>query len=141
VNFQLDPRLHDDCATIGDLPLSRLLLMNDARYPWLILVPRIAGARELTDLDQSDQASLLGEIVACGRALEALVQPDRLNVAALGNVVAQLHVHVVARFHDDAAWPQPVWGQGKAQTYAASALAARLAALRTALRARAELVE
>ncbi|MGA9340976.1 MAG: HIT domain-containing protein [Rhodanobacteraceae bacterium] len=134
MNFQTDPRLVSDTALIGELPLSRLLLMDDVRFPWLILVPRIAGARELIDLDAADQTSLLAEVVEVGRALEALVQAEKLNIAALGNQVAQLHVHVIARFSTDAAWPQPVWGCGKRKGYSADARRQRVASLRTALR-------
>ena len=131
--FALDPRLIADTHAIGELPLSQLLLMDDARFPWLILVPRIAGARELIDLDERDQQSLLAEINIVGRMLETLLNPNKLNVAALGNVVPQLHVHVIARFTGDAAWPQPVWGRGERLAYAEAELAARIAQLRTAL--------
>jgi diadenosine tetraphosphate (Ap4A) HIT family hydrolase len=131
--FALDARLIADTHAIGELPLSQLLLMDDARFPWLILVPRIAGARELIDLDERDQQSLLAEINLVGRALETLLNPNKLNVAALGNVVPQLHVHVIARFTGDAAWPQPVWGRGERLAYAETELAARIAQLRTAL--------
>lgn len=133
MRFALDPRLAADTHAVGDLPLSELRLMDDARFPWLILVPRIAGARDLIDLDEGDQRSLLAEINLVGRALETLLRPDKLNVAALGNVVRQLHVHVIARFTGDAAWPQPVWGCGERVAYAASEREARLAALRAAL--------
>jgi diadenosine tetraphosphate (Ap4A) HIT family hydrolase len=133
--FLLDPRLEADTHAIGELPLSQLLLMDDARFPWLILVPRIAGARELIDLDENDQRSLLAEISLVGRALEALLRPDKLNIAALGNVVPQLHVHVIARFVGDDAWPQPVWVRGDRVVYAESERASRIAALRAALRA------
>ncbi len=132
--FPLDPRLAADTHPIGDLPLSRLLLMDDARFPWLILVPRIAGARELIDLDEADRRALLTEITAVGRAFESFVQPDKLNIAALGNIVSQLHVHLVARFRTDAAWPQPVWGHGERIPYAVAARNARIAELRDALK-------
>jgi diadenosine tetraphosphate (Ap4A) HIT family hydrolase len=134
MTFRLDPRLADDTCNVGDLPLSRLLLMDDARFPWLILVPRIAGARELIDLDEGDQRALLGEIAAVGRCVEALFRPDKLNIAALGNVVPQLHVHLVARHTGDAAWPQTVWGHGERVAYAPAARDARIAALRDALK-------
>jgi diadenosine tetraphosphate (Ap4A) HIT family hydrolase len=134
MRFALDPRLEADTHAIGDLPLSQLLLMDDARYPWLILVPRIAGARELIDLDEGDQRALLGELSLVGRALETLLRPDKLNIAALGNVVPQLHVHLIARFAGDAAWPQPVWGLGDRVVYGESARVARIAELRAALR-------
>lgn len=132
--FQLDPRLAADTQVIGELTLSRLLLMDDARYPWLILVPRIVGARELIDLDSTDRHSLLTELTEVGRALEALVRPDKLNIAALGNVVPQLHVHLVARYVDDPAWPEPVWGRGMRVGYAPDARERRLTELREALK-------
>jgi len=135
MSFQLDPNLAGDTHLIGELALSRLLLMDDARYPWLILVPRIAGARELFDLDKSDRANLLAELDAVGRALEALLRPDKFNIAALGNVVPQLHVHVVARYDTDAAWPKPVWGIGERVPYEGAALARRIGELREALAA------
>lgn len=134
MSFALDPRLTADTHVIGELPLSRLLLMDDARYPWLILVPRIAGARELIDLDRNDRAALLDEVAAVSRVLETLLRPDKLNVAALGNVVAQLHVHVIARHANDAAWPQPVWGRGERVAYREADAAARLSELRAALK-------
>lgn len=133
MSFQLDPHLAGDTHLVGELALSRLLLMDDARYPWLILVPRIAGARELFDLDGSDRASLLAELDAVGRALETLLRPDKFNIAALGNVVPQLHVHVVARYHADAAWPKPVWAIGERLPYENAALARRVGELREAL--------
>ena len=133
MSFPLDPRLAGDTHPIGELALSRLLLMDDARYPWLILVPRIAGARELFDLDGRDRATLLAELDAVGRAIETLLRPDKFNIAALGNVVPQLHVHVIARFASDAAWPNPVWGRGERVAYGERERAARIAALRTAL--------
>ena len=97
------------CA-VGDLPLSRLLLANDANYPWLILVPRCAGASEIIDLDRNGQAELTREIRLVSRALKAVTPCDKLNVAALGNMVPQLHVHVIARRRSDPAWPKPIWG-------------------------------
>ena len=133
MSFTLDPRLAADTHPIGDAPLSRVLLMDDTRFPWLILVPRIAGARELFDLDAADRATLLGELDAVGRALESLLRPDKMNIAALGNVVPQLHVHVIARYTTDAAWPQPVWGRGAAVRHEPAALAERVGALREAL--------
>jgi diadenosine tetraphosphate (Ap4A) HIT family hydrolase len=132
-DFILDPRLAGDTHPVGDLELSRVLLMDDARFPWLILVPRRANARELTDLDDDAQQLLLAEINRCARALQALFAPDKLNVAALGNVVAQLHVHAIARHASDAAWPRPVWGFGERTAYAPDARAMRLRALRQAL--------
>jgi len=133
MSFAIDPRLAADTHAIGALPFSELLLMDDARFPWVILVPRIAGARELIDLDEGDQRLLLGEIDHVSRALETLLHPDKLNIAALGNVVPQLHVHVIARFTSDAAWPNPVWGRGERVAYGGRERAARIAMLRTAL--------
>ena len=133
MSFAIDPRLAADTHAIGALPFSELLLMDDARFPWVILVPRIAGARELIDLDEGDQRLLLGEIDHVARALETLLHPDKLNIAALGNVVPQLHVHVIARFTTDAAWPNPVWGRGERMAYGEHERAARIARLRAAL--------
>ena len=134
VAFLLDPRLEADTHAIGDLPLCELRLMDDARFPWLVLVPRIAGARELLDLDDGDQRALLAEINLVGRAIETLWRPDKLNIAALGNVVPQLHVHVIARFTGDPAWPQPVWGRGERIAYSDDAREVRISELREALR-------
>ncbi|MGE5168277.1 MAG: HIT domain-containing protein [Deltaproteobacteria bacterium] len=132
-DFVLDPRLAGDTHRVGDLELTRVLLMDDARFPWLILVPRRVNLRELTDLGTGDQQRLLAEIDRCARVLHTLEKPDKLNIAALGNVVAQLHVHVIARRASDAAWPRPVWGFGEREPYTTDALPQRLAAMRRAL--------
>ena len=131
--FQLHAQLAADTHVLHDLALSRLLLMDDARYAWLILVPRRAAMRDWIDLDFADQHRLLDEIQLCSRVLRTIAQPDKLNVAALGNQVAQLHVHVVARHRGDAAWPNPVWGVGTRVRYSADALGAIQAALRAEL--------
>jgi diadenosine tetraphosphate (Ap4A) HIT family hydrolase len=131
--FALDPRLGADTRLVASLPLCDVRLMNDARYAWLVLVPRRAGAVEIADLGDDDQATLWSEVDRAGRALRAVAPCDKLNLGALGNVVRQLHVHVVARRTGDAAWPGPVWGHGRAQPYAEAALHERLAALRDAL--------
>ncbi len=107
--------------------------MNDTRFGWLVLVPRISGLSEITDLDDAQQAQLWHEVNVVGAALRACVPCDKLNIGALGNIVRQLHVHVVARVEGDAAWPGPVWGSGKATAYADTALANRLTALRLSL--------
>jgi diadenosine tetraphosphate (Ap4A) HIT family hydrolase len=130
--WSLHPQLERDTAPVGDLALSRLLLMNDANYPWVILVPRRPGAVELVDLDEPDRTRLLAEIVQVSDALKNLTACDKLNVAAIGNVVPQLHVHVVARRKDDAAWPRPVWGAVPARPYAAVALQSFVVTLRGA---------
>lgn len=115
--FELDPRLAADTAFIADWKLSRLLLMDDARFPWLILVPRRTCACELDDLTNDDQAELTAEINQAMGLLREITPQDKLNVGALGNIVRQLHVHVVARRGGDAAWPGPVWGCGKPRRY------------------------
>jgi diadenosine tetraphosphate (Ap4A) HIT family hydrolase len=132
--FQVDPRLAADTLEIGDLQLSRVLLMNDARFPWLILVPRRAGLVEYLQLDREDCIALDAELRRCSLALMELHRPDKLNVAALGNMVRQFHVHVIARFTTDAAWPRPVWGGLPAPSYAAAEAVARVKDLRAALR-------
>ncbi len=131
--FLLDPRLACDTAPVVDLLLCRVLRMDDARWPWLILVPRRAGMRELVDLSRADRLALVDEIDHASRALQTLFSPDKLNVAALGNVVEQLHVHVVARFRDDPAWPAPVWGFQPGERRAVGQRETRIAELRQAL--------
>ena len=131
--FALDPRLQADTRPVAMLPLCELRLMDDARYPWLILVPRRAGVTEIADLTESEQAQLWREANQAAAALRAVAPCDKLNLGALGNIVRQLHLHVVARTEGDAAWPGPVWGSGATVPYAADALAARLAALRQRL--------
>ena len=138
MTWTLHPQLEHDTASLGDLPLSRVLVMNDTNYPWLILVPRKAGITEIIDLDESEQAQLMTEITRAARALREVTVCHKLNVAALGNVVAQLHVHVVARQTHDAAWPRPVWNVGARIAFAPDALRTRLARLRTALRIESE---
>jgi len=127
--FELHPRLAEDCIVVSDLPLCRLLLMNDANYPWFILVPRREGVREIFELTEEDQRQLLKESSALSRALVEQFAPDKINVAALGNMVPQLHIHHIARFSSDPAWPAPVWGHTPACPYPqgeAEALAARI---------------
>src|SRR5215475_8399380 len=109
-DWSLHPQLVQDTVPVGDFPLARVLLANDANYPWLILVPRLPGLVELVDLEENAQVQLLGEITATAQALKSVTQCDKLNIAALGNQVPQLHVHVIARRRTDAAWPRPVWG-------------------------------
>ena len=109
-DWSLSPRLEQDTINIGDLPLSRVLVIKDAHYPWLLLVPRREDVTEIIDLDEVAQAQLMAEIARVGRALKEVTKCDKLNVAALGNVVPQLHVHIIARRTSDAAWPRPVWG-------------------------------
>jgi diadenosine tetraphosphate (Ap4A) HIT family hydrolase len=108
--WSLHPQLKKDTIDIGDLPLSRVLVIRDANYPWLLLVPRRENAVEIIDLDEVAQAQLMTEISRVSRALKEITKCDKLNVAALGNMVPQLHVHVIARRTGDVAWPRPVWG-------------------------------
>ncbi len=131
--WHLDPQLADDTAPIAELALCELRLMDDANHPWLILVPRVADAVEITDLAPEQQALLTAEIDAASRTLLRLFKPDKLNVAALGNLVPQLHVHVIARFRNDIAWPRPVWGAANARPYSPEQLIERVNALRGAL--------
>ena len=132
-SFALDPQLEADTHRVGDLDFTRVLLMDDARFPWLILVPRVPGLRELIDIPLDDQHRLLDEINRVAHVLHAMVKPDKLNIAMLGNVVAQLHVHVIARYTADEAWPKPVWGIGARMAYDAATLSERIGALRIAL--------
>jgi diadenosine tetraphosphate (Ap4A) HIT family hydrolase len=116
-NWALDPLLARDTTPIGDLPLCRALLINDANYPWLLLVPRRDATVEITDLDYIEQQQLMSEMSHAATTLKALTGCDKINVAALGNVVAQLHVHIIARSHGDAAWPKPVWNVAPPKDY------------------------
>ena len=109
-DWTLHPQLDNDTAPVGDLPLCRLLLIKDAHYPWLVLVPRRPETVEIIDLDEATQSQLMTEIASVSRALRGITRCDKLNVAALGNAVPQLHVHIIARRRTDAAWPRPVWG-------------------------------
>lgn len=116
-DFELDPALDRDTHFIGDLDLCRVLLMDDKRWTWLVLVPRRAGKREVFDLESPEQTLLMREASQVGRLLITEFKGDKLNLAALGNVVPQLHVHLVVRRTDDAAWPKPVWGIFPRQQY------------------------
>lgn len=120
--FVLDPRLAQDTVPLGDFPLCRLLLSNDSNYPWFILVPRRAGISELFQLNAADQLQLWQETTALSQALSDAFNADKLNVAALGNIVSQLHMHVIVRYQKDAAWPAPVWGKHPAQPYTSQQL-------------------
>jgi diadenosine tetraphosphate (Ap4A) HIT family hydrolase len=131
--WSLHPQLAQDTVPVGDLALARVLLANDANYPWLILVPRRAGLTEIIDLGETERVQLLGEVAAAARALKSVTECDKLNIAALGNMVAQLHVHVTVRRHGDAAWPKPVWGVAAPSVYDETALRELLAVLRRRL--------
>jgi diadenosine tetraphosphate (Ap4A) HIT family hydrolase len=132
MTFQLDSRLAADTIPVGDLPLSSVLLLKDARFPWFILVPRIEGVSEITDLSDEQAIQAMQEIRIATRVMMELSKPDKVNVGALGNMVAQLHIHVIGRFRSDPAWPGPAWGYGTKAPYpdhAASALIERAATL------------
>ena len=131
--FDLDPRLAADSVAVAQLDLCQLRLINDARYAWLLLVPQRPHMVEIDDLPTSDQHQLWAEVQRASRALRAVAPCDKLNIGALGNIVRQLHVHLVARRVGDIAWPGPVWGHGHAQPYEANALQARVDELRQAL--------
>ena len=133
MKFILHPRLEADTITIGDLALSRVLLMNDSRFPWVILVPRRNEMRETIDLSQVDQLQLFGEMQSVLKAMRIAFEPDKLNLGAIGNLVPQLHIHVIARFKNDAAWPNPVWGFGHAVPYSAADLRSSMVAISTRL--------
>jgi diadenosine tetraphosphate (Ap4A) HIT family hydrolase len=122
--FTLDPRLQNDTLLLGHFPLSLLLLMNDCTYPWLILVPRRPNIREIHELLPPDRQQLLKESCHLAETLTELCRPDKLNVAALGNVVPQLHLHHVVRYRNDPAWPAPVWGRAPAVPYQAEQVVA-----------------
>lgn len=129
----LHPQLAKDCLPVGRFPLCRLLLMRDANYPWFILVPDREDITEIHHLDGADQLQLLHESSVLAAVLEQAFHADKLNVAALGNVVPQLHVHHIVRYHDDPAWPAPVWGRVPAQSYSDAALAGVMEKLRSGL--------
>lgn len=138
-DFQLDPAFVATSHKVADLPLCEVRLHDDARYPWLVLVPRQPGLREIEELDTAHRIQLMEEIVLAGSAVRAVgaalgLAVDKLNVGALGNVTAQLHVHVVGRRADDPAWPGPVWGHSAALGYSAEAVAAPISAARAALK-------
>lgn len=118
--FKLDARLAADTLWVGDLTLCQVLLMNDSQFPWLILVPQISDATEIFELTETQQQQLLSESSVVSKVLKAHTQCDKINVGALGNVVSQLHVHHVARFTHDIAWPKPVWGAHPAKAYTSS---------------------
>lgn len=131
--FQLHPQLEQDCEQLGRFSLCRLLLMRDANYPWCILVPERADVREIYQLSEADQIQLTRESALLAATMARLFSADKMNIAALGNMVPQLHVHHIVRHRDDPAWPAPVWGKLPARAYAPDALARTVESLRTAL--------
>jgi diadenosine tetraphosphate (Ap4A) HIT family hydrolase len=131
--WSLDPQLERDSVALGNLMLCQVRLMNDANYPWLLLVPRRANATEITDLVAADRAQLMQEIAQSADALKSETACLKINVAVIGNMVAQLHVHIIARFRTDAAWPKPVWGHLPARAYDDAALQKLTISLRARL--------
>jgi len=131
--FTLDERLQKDTLVVGRLELCLLLLHRDSNYPWFILVPQCEGATEIYHLSPAEQQLLLAESSLVAEALASLFSPDKLNIAMLGNIVAQLHIHHVARFETDVSWPGPIWGAAPAGEYEASVLEQRLDSMRNAL--------
>jgi len=116
-NFILHDKLAEDTFEVLTLQISRLLLMNDARYPWLILVPQVCDMRDLHNLSSDEYLAVTNEITRVLEVLESVTKAHKMNVGALGNMVPQLHIHIIARQTNDAAWPGPVWGVGEAQPY------------------------
>ena len=131
--FSLHPKLAADTIALAEWGLCRVLLMNDSNFPWLVLVPARPGLKDFHDLAPADHGPAMAEIGRASRALDLAFRPHKLNVAALGNVVPQLHIHVVARFTHDAAWPRPIWGVVPAKPYSAAELTAMTARLKTLL--------
>jgi diadenosine tetraphosphate (Ap4A) HIT family hydrolase len=131
--FSLHPRLAEDCLDVAGLDLCRVLMMKDAHYPWFILVPQRPEVTEIYQLGAADRAQLMDESVLLSRCMAELFRPDKLNIAAIGNLVPQLHVHHVGRFRDDPAWPNPVWGRLPALPYEDDAAAGRVEDMRRAL--------
>ena len=115
--FLLNETLNADTVPVASWPLCRVLLMNDSRYPWLILVPAQPDIKEIYELSLGDQSQLMSELCRASLALSNLLSPDKINIGALGNIVPQLHIHVIARFRRDEAWPQPVWGTHRPTPY------------------------
>jgi diadenosine tetraphosphate (Ap4A) HIT family hydrolase len=130
--FELDQRLEQDSVLIGSLPLCQLRLMNDCQYPWLVLVPHKADTTEIIDLSEAEQITLIQESALTSQILTKYFGPGKLNVAALGNVVSQLHIHHIMRYNNDAAWPAPIWGVKPMKPYQDEQLKERVALLKEA---------
>lgn len=132
-NFTLHPQLAADTVELARWPLSLVLLMDDARFPWLILVPQRAGLRDLHDAATADQGTMMAEIARAGRLMRSVFRADKINTAALGNQVPQLHIHVIARFTSDPAWPKPIWSVGQRQPMSEAERRQRIAVLKPEL--------
>ena len=131
--FQLHPQLAKDSFPVTNLSLSRVILANDARFPWIVLVPEREDLVDLHDMAHADYNTLAREIRSTSKAMANLFSADKMNVATLGNMVPQLHIHIIARYRNDAAWPGPVWGKGTAELYEKSAAEKRISDIREAL--------
>ncbi len=132
-NFQLHPRLNQDCYLVGQFALSSLLMMNDSQFPWFILVPGRADITEIYQLAEADRQLLLAESCVLAEKLQDIYRPDKLNIATIGNLVPQLHVHHVARYQNDKVWPAPIWGKLPALPYTPEQAGSRIAGMRDAL--------
>jgi diadenosine tetraphosphate (Ap4A) HIT family hydrolase len=137
--FQLHPRLQQDCILLGQLPLSQVLLMNDSQYPWCILVPRVADITEIYQLSHQQRQQLADESALLAKMMAEQFQPDKMNVANIGNKVMQLHIHHIARYQHDKAWPEPIWGKFPAVPYTDKQLQAVIAEVLAGLRQVSEL--
>ncbi|MFZ2404458.1 MAG: HIT domain-containing protein [Methylobacter sp.] len=133
MNFQLHPRLAQDCIAVGRFELCRLLMMNDSLYPWFILVPERADLREIYQLSKADRAALTEESSYLAENLAALYKADKMNIAAIGNMVPQLHIHHIVRYQTDKAWPAPVWGKFDAVPYTERQIADNVARIKDQL--------
>lgn len=131
--FQLHPRLEQDCINVGRFELCRLLMMNDSQYPWFILVPEREEIKEIYQLDKTDRDLLSEESNYLAETLARIFQADKMNIAAIGNMVPQLHIHHIVRYRTDRAWPAPVWGKFDAVPYSAQQMEGTLAKLKTSL--------
>ena len=140
MKFTLHQRLQEDTIEIIRLKLSRVLLMDDSSFPWIVLVPERQGVQEVYELSIEDRSVLIEEIATASEIIRQLYSPDKINIGALGNLVPQLHIHVIGRFRTDRAWPGPVWGTGKARPYAADELSAVAGRIKKAFSKKGELL-
>ena len=137
-NFVLHPQLEKDSELVTELPLCSLRLINDANYPWLILVPKVADISDVIDLSYTQQQTLWQESAIVSRALKHLFTPDKLNIAALGNMVPQLHLHHIVRYQHDVSWPKPIWGQVPPKAYSDEQLTKQIELIKTDIEARSD---
>jgi diadenosine tetraphosphate (Ap4A) HIT family hydrolase len=136
--FVLHPQLEKDSELVTNLPLCSVRLINDNHYPWLILVPQVANVFDVIDLSDAQQQTLWQESALVSRALKHLFTPDKLNIAALGNMVPQLHLHHIVRYQNDISWPKPIWGQVTSKPYSAQQLAQQIDLIKTEINARSD---